>query len=257
MPPYMPSAFAKRVLRKLASGGVGRGCRDGSYRIGSTKVAASLVYELAKHDLVEGTPNRGLIISGAGAAFVRRNLHRSRGRGRRGDTTVAAKENDGERFRRQHQIVGIAERIIDGRRREVQLNLAESPLNWLAQRKDRAGRPFLTAEKVEAGERLRHDFTRAGMMPRMTPGYDGVPVRQGRDCGSSCLNPTEVQISARKRFLLAMESVGPELSDVLLRVCCFLEKIGEAERQLDWPARSGKVVLRIALERLAQHYKAV
>ena len=90
----------------------------------------------------------------------------------------------------------------------------------------------------------------------MTPGYDGVPVNTGHSRAFLGMNPAEARLSARTRFLVAIDSVGPELSDVLLRVCCFLEGIGEAERQMDWPARSGKIVLRIALDRLVLHYKA-
>jgi hypothetical protein len=37
-------------------------------------------------------------------------------------------------------------------------------------------------------------------------------------------------------------------------VCCFLEGIEAAEQRLGWAARSGKIVLRIALQRLHRHY---
>lgn len=252
MPPYKPSAFARRILRKFASGSAGKQCADGSYRIGAVSVAKALANELAAHDLVEAAPGGDLIISSTGRAFVRRNLQR----GRPTDGRKTGESNDCDSYMRQHQSIHVAERVIDGRRRKIRLNAAESPLNWLAQRKDRAGKPFLGPEQVEAGERLRRDFTSAGMTPRMTPGYDGVPVNTGHSRAFLGMNPAEARLSARTRFLVAIDSVGPELSDVLLRVCCFLEGIGEAERQMDWPARSGKIVLRIALDRLVLHYKA-
>lgn len=250
MPAYRPSAFARKTLRKLASGNAGRRCADGSYQIGTTLVAGSLANELARHDLVEVTSGNDLKISAAGRAFVRRNLQGARGRNH------AGKGGDRGGYMRQHQSIQAAERVVGGRRCKVRLNSAESPLNWLAHRKDRTGKPFLEPDQVEAGERLRRDFTSAGMTPRVTQGYDGVPVNAGRRGIFLGLNHAEAQLSARRRFLSAINSVGPELSDVLLRVCCFLEGIGEAERQLDWPARSGKIVLRIALDRLAHHYKA-
>ncbi|NJM83749.1 MAG: helix-turn-helix domain-containing protein, partial [Tabrizicola sp.] len=47
---------------------------------------------------------------------------------------------------------------------------------------------------------------------------------------------------------------GPGLGDVALRCCCFLEGLEVAEKRLGWAARSGKIVLRIALQRLRRHY---
>lgn len=249
MTPFKPSAFASRILRKLAAGSVGRGRGDGTYQVGAATMPGSLARELALHDLAAAS-NGELIITSAGRAFVRRNLQKTKTRG------DAVRAGDPCAFRRQHQSPHVAERVIDGRRRRVQLNSAESPLIWLAQRKDRVGKPFLESEQVEAGERLRRDFVRAGMTPRMTPGYDGAPVNDRGGRAFIGLNHTEAQLSARRRFLNATNSVGPELSGVLLRVCCFLEGIAEAERQLDWPVRSGKVVLRIALDHLVRHYRA-
>lgn len=253
MPPFKPSAFARRVLRKLASGAVGRAREDGDYQIGATTLPARLTDEFARHDLVELAPCGGLTLSVAGRAFVRRNLQKSGLHGARGHRQ-AGKCGDGEAYRLQHQVVHRVQRVIDGKKRMVQINSAESPLGWLAQRKDRRGKPFLAPAQVAAGERLRCDFTVAGMTPRMTPGYDGVPVNAGPGRIFPGLNATEAQVSAKKRFAAAMTGVGPDLCEILLRVCCFLEGIGEAEQRLDWPARSGKVVLRIALDRLAGHY---
>jgi len=44
------------------------------------------------------------------------------------------------------------------------------------------------------------------------------------------------------------------LEDIALKVCCYLNGLEKAEKRLGWSARSGKVVLRIALQRLANHY---
>ena len=59
---------------------------------------------------------------------------------------------------------------------------------------------------------------------------------------------------ARDRVTKALDSLGPGLADVALRVCCFLEGLEACERRMGWSARSGKVVLKIALQRLADHY---
>jgi len=42
---------------------------------------------------------------------------------------------------------------------------------------------------------------------------------------------------------------------VALRCCCYLEGLETAEKKMGWSARSGKIVLRIALHRLKRHYE--
>jgi hypothetical protein len=52
----------------------------------------------------------------------------------------------------------------------------------------------------------------------------------------------------------ALDAVGPELAGILVDVCCLSRGLEAAERSLGWPQRSGKLVLQIALTRLARHY---
>ena len=60
--------------------------------------------------------------------------------------------------------------------------------------------------------------------------------------------------TARARVAQALGDLGPGLGDVVLRCCCFLEGMEAVERRMGWSARSGKIVLRIALMRLKSHY---
>jgi hypothetical protein len=160
-------------------------------------------------------------------------------------------------FLAQHQIPGERNVMnpLTGEAEALKVNLGEDPLGWLAQRKGADGQAFLTPDEVEAGEKLRADFEIAQIGPSvaqdwrkfLTPGdrYSGTPV--GR-------TPGEGSMAARDRVARALASLGPGLSDVAFRVCCFLEGLEACERRMGWSARSGKVVLKIALQRLAEHY---
>ena len=140
----------------------------------------------------------------------------------------------------------------DGSAETLRVNLGESPLGWLARRKGSDGAPFLTPEEVEAGERLRADFEAAQMGPRVT--QDWRSFLTPLDGAKGPAAPAEGPRAARDRLAGALADLGPGLADAALRACCFLEGLEATERRMGWSARSGKVVLKIALQRLALHY---
>lgn len=63
------------------------------------------------------------------------------------------------------------------------------------------------------------------------------------------------QLDARRRFESAVGAAGAGLADILWRVVCAGDGMRDAERALGWPARAGKLVLTIALDRVADHYR--
>lgn len=133
--------------------------------------------------------------------------------------------------------------------RSVTVNAAESPLGWLF------SRGLVSQRQFDAGERLRVDWERAQLAPRVTMSWDSAPVSRGR--GGSAPEPDlgGAQIDARRRFDAAIASAGPGLSDILWRVVCAGEGMREAESALGWPARAGKLVLTLALDRIAAFYR--
>lgn len=139
--------------------------------------------------------------------------------------------------------------------RRTRYNLSESPLIALARRKDRDGKPFLEDALVRAGERLREDFELAQVGPRVAQNWDhfltGGGGRGGIDAG---VDMGTRSCEARDCVARALSDLGPGLSDVALRCCCYLEGLETAEKKMGWSARSGKIVLRIALQRLKRHY---
>jgi hypothetical protein len=125
----------------------------------------------------------------------------------------------------------------------------------LARRKDRDGQPFLDAELVQAGERLREDFELSQMGPRVAQNWDNfLTSGTGGSFGSGGPDGSSL---ARDRMVRALGDLGQGLGDVALRCCCYLEGLEVAEKRLGWSARSGKIVLRIALQRLRQHYEGL
>jgi hypothetical protein len=131
---------------------------------------------------------------------------------------------------------------------------AESPLIALSRRRDRDGKPFLDEPLVSAGERLREDFELAQIGPKVTQNWDLFLTAGGRGNFDTSIPKGMGSTDARDRVANALADLGPGLSDVALRCCCYLEGLELAEKRMGWSARSGKIVLRIALQRLKRHY---
>ena len=133
-------------------------------------------------------------------------------------------------------------------RRSVTVNLAESPLAWLHARR------LLTDQQLLAGERLRSDYERAGLGANITMRWDAAPPGHGARGGSGASDASVRRIDAHRRFHGALDHAGPGLADICWRVICAGEGMPGAERALGWPARSGRLVLTLALDRLARFY---
>jgi hypothetical protein len=132
-------------------------------------------------------------------------------------------------------------------------NLGESPLAWLARRRDKQGRLWLAPVEVAAGERLRDDFHRAGTLGRLTMNWDGAPRVDGG--GGLRLEPAERARATKDRIAAALQAAGPGLREILEHVCLAGTALEAAERSLGLPRRAGKTVLKLALQRLVAHYR--
>ncbi|MGO3929575.1 DUF6456 domain-containing protein [Rhodopseudomonas pseudopalustris] len=169
----------------------------------------------------------------------------------RNPTTRAAGKAEIDSFRAQH--LTLAERQIMTAEgiASVTIDDGESPLAWLARRKGRDGRSLISSHQFVAGERLRADFTRGNLSPRVTSNW-GAPTGRAGSRGAGEM--TDLVVASRQRVQHAITACGPEFSGILLDVCCFLHGLEDVERERGWPSRSAKVVLQLALDRLARHY---
>ena len=190
-----------------------------------------------------------LIETGADDTFRVGSLGRARLKRREGGEDGFRLQHHVRGTRRFHQSTA-GERVLD-------VDHGESPLAWLRKRKGRDGQPLINAWQFEAGERLRADATFGRIGPGLAkPSWQGLLTGSGggaRPAGGLA-DLTDAAIAARARVETALCHVGPDLSKVLVDVCCDLKGLEHIEKARGWPPRTGKVVLGIALTSLARHY---
>jgi len=220
------------VAVSIAQGAVSKG--GGSFPI-------ACVEELLRHDLAaERAGRRGeriFEITQAGEAHARRQ----------------AAPADSAFFAQHHEVVE-STILVEGRREKVRLDAAEGPLDWLARRKDASGAPLIDVACFTAGERLRRDLTIALMIPSVTTNWDASAVGKTSVGPRDVAGASDATLAARQRVDQAMNAVGPDLAGLLIDLCGFAKNLATIERERGWPSRSGKVVTKLALSRLADHY---
>ncbi len=137
---------------------------------------------------------------------------------------------------------------------ERTFNTEESPLARLFMRKTKSGKAYLTSDEFHAGERLRADFERGNLQPRISANLSATAGLSGKGGFHQAHEISDFAIDARIRVDAAMRELGPELSGVTLDICCFLKGLETVERERQWPPRSAKLMLKTALATLARHY---
>ena len=243
------SKFGLKILQKMEPGSCAMMQRDGTLKVSTLKAPSSLVLDLAQRDLIK-FPGEGMVtLTEAGAMYLRRMKTVKK-------YARAGKAKGGENiYRAQHSRLK-TEEVREGKKTmKITRNIGETPLGWLLRRKDKSGKPYITEDMFLAGEHLAKDYEYAGLIPRTVSYYDGVPITGKGYYSGGRDDPSLAQLGAKRRVTAALEFVGPGLADILIRVCCYHDGLEQAEKRLAWPIRSGKLVLKIALERLADYYK--
>lgn len=242
-----------RVLKRASQPGMGIVPRpdddgfavrhlDDARRRAVMRVSERAVRALRAAGAIEQSPAHGAayVVSDAG----RRRLDRN------------ASDRDSERWRVGRDV--IESRSIhddDGEERSVRRNMTESPVAWLARRRPGGGAAFLNAREFAAAERYRGDVERSTLHQRLTSDWTSPPRGSTARGGSpSVLDGSTSALHARERVYAARTALGATLDDVVHAACAHHEPLGAIELRMGWPKRTAKVVLRIALDRLATHY---
>ncbi|MGE0501481.1 MAG: DUF6456 domain-containing protein [Rhizobiaceae bacterium] len=229
-----------RIMRFL---GGGRATLSQASKPGAVVLERADARVVASLAVLSALARAGLVARGAGGVELTRE----------GEAHLKRRSSAADGFQDQHREIEIRQ-LLDGEaRRAVSVNLAESPLMLLARRKDRSGEAFLSDAEIRAGERLRIDFTRGQILPRLGANWV-ASVSSGRRSGGMA-EMTDAALAARIRVEKALEAVGPELSGVLTDICCFLKGLETVESERGWPVRSAKMMLKAALGVLARHYE--
>lgn len=233
----------ERLLRLLGKGGAR--CRPAA-ATGKVLVAgrddATIGIDL---DVLRGAVSKGLVVRESDAIALSLEGRAAGDRARGGDG-----------FRFQHQDLGTRRLEVDGCWQTVTVDHKESPLAALMRRRGHDGEPFLSEAEFRAGERLRSDYTRGGIIARTGMNWDfsggGTSSHADRNRRAEL---TDAAVAARGRIDEAIHAVGPELAGVMLDVCCFLKGLEQVEAERGWPRRSAKIMLKTSLGALARHYE--
>ncbi len=216
---------AETALLRFVHGLLGgdAGVRDGAHYVlaDGRRVAAAAVAPLIRSGAIEGSDR-----TCRANAETRGWLKRAR--------------LDADAFAAQHRVTRTAP---DG----ATVNLAESPLMRLA-----AGDgAFLSRHHLEAGERVRRIVERAQLQPRLTMTYSASrtagTMQQKNDI-------SDFAADARRAVADLYDVLPRDCAEVVIDVCGLLKGLQQVESERRWPRRSAKLVLRIGLEQLAEHY---
>jgi len=249
---------ARRILRRLCETGAVLAVaahlnkavvvRDGA---GDTSTRTAVV----DAQIAEAMALKGWIKAGADARVLKYKITPL------GRSTLSHLLAEEESRRSNHvlQLVSDADAPVgssEDRRRLGRIATVESPLIGLARRKDRDGSFFLSHDLVSSGERLREDFELAQVGVEAPIDWESFLSASVVEASASSVDLQALNASGQ-RVVNALQDLGPGLADVVLRCCCYLEGLEQTEKDMGWAARSGKVVLRIALLRLKRHYASL
>jgi hypothetical protein len=175
-----------------------------------------------------------------------------------GRARVAREAAEAEAFQRQH--FPLVERTIvegDAVLRTVKGRDVAGPVAQLARLADGAGASFFTGREISAARRFweDHELGQRGLLR----GSDWTAPPMGsapRGAGGAQERAVHGSIEARQRTEAALAALPASLAAALRAFLLDETGLEALERNRGWRQRSGKLVLKLALELLADHYEA-
>ena len=136
----------------------------------------------------------------------------------------------------------------------VNPNTSDGPLARYA--KPRNGQPpLLEPAHLSAADSLMRDYELSSLSSRVTQDWSGIPGGGGRSAPRDRADAPLRRMKAQARVMEALAAVGPGLDHWLVEILLRQSAMTDAERRLNWPSRSGAQALKLALDRLAVHYR--
>jgi Domain of unknown function (DUF6456) len=184
---------------------------------------------------IEKAGDDGFVLSEAGRARVRRE-----------------QAAPGEAFMAQHRAV-VDRAVLDagGSASTVRGYDADATLRRLAALRDAAGAPWLNSAELAAASRLRDDWEAGERGMVRGSDWAAPPMSGARGGGNGREAALAAHCDAKRRSAEALARLAPPLRRVVERVCLREEGLEMLERAEAWPARSGKIALKLALAQLA------
>lgn len=210
----------RRVLAVFSDGEIRELCRDGALGPRATTTGAIGIRE--KQD----APDEVLVLTEAGFSRVRR--------GPDGDFAAQSAPRLREKLQGPDGVWVEVERRADARARFE---------------------GTLSRSEAEAAARLSADHSRAEAGPRLCAAWDAPPIaRAERGPGSGPGMREAAAYDARRRVEAAFRALGPDLGAIVRAFVIEEAGLSELERRFQWPPRSGRIGVRLALQALALHY---
>lgn len=174
-----------------------------------------------------------------------------------GAARVAREEADAsESFAQQHRPV-IDRSVIDAGGDIVRVRGFDphAHMRKLSGLRGASGGSWLSEAELAAAQRLRDDW--AASQTGLVRGSDWSAPPMGsrsRGPGNAQEGAMARRCDARRRVAEALDKLAPQLRRVVERVCLHEDGLEALERAEGWPARSGKLALKLGLAQLAASF---